>query len=58
MDIDATLAQIRELVVSMSETAEVGSEGFELAERVAALDVWMSKGGCMPREWFEVSGLI
>lgn len=48
MDVNATLAEIRALV-----RAEESGEGdaTRLAELVAALDAWLTRGGFLPDEW-------
>lgn len=51
MDPNETLRQIRDLVVALSESADVDSDGFRLAERVSALDTWLSRGGFLPEWW-------
>jgi hypothetical protein len=57
MDPDATLRLIR----VMAEPVENGRRGYDrheaieelehLAELVRALDRWLSRGGCLPKEW-------
>ena len=51
MDIDACLSDIRHLVALVLESDCDSDEAIELAELVSGLDDWMSRGGCMPKEW-------
>ena len=49
MDVNATLARIRELTAS-TDPDHLG-DLVELAELVRALDEWISKGGFLPDAW-------
>jgi hypothetical protein len=53
MDPDATLTQIRNLIIQHQTSAEEmsTSDAAELVELVDSLDEWMSKGGFLPTEW-------
>jgi hypothetical protein len=53
MDPDATLAQIRNLIIQHQTSAEEmsTSDAAELVELVDSLDEWMTKGGFLPTEW-------
>lgn len=53
MDPDATLAQIRDLIVKYQTSAEEmsTSDAAELVELVDGLDEWMTKGGFLPTDW-------
>lgn len=53
MDPDETLRQIRALCneIAMAAAAERAELAEQLAERVEALDEWMTKGGFAPAAW-------
>jgi hypothetical protein len=47
MDPNATLTELRELV-AFDDPAAVAEE---MAERIEALDAWLTNGGFLPDEW-------
>ena len=54
MDPDACLAEIRALVKEVQEAPTLQGQGYyaaDLAERVDALDEWLTKGGFVPAAW-------
>lgn len=54
MDVDATLARIRELTAEIDTrelTLAQSSELVELVELVEALDEWLTGGGFLPARW-------
>ncbi len=55
MDPDKCLEEIRKCAAVVNEQAEAGLSDFDacfhLAEHVAALDEWISKGGFLPAAW-------
>lgn len=58
MDPNQTLSDIRELVIRIQDAEDSGADQVEhvamaLAEKVNALDTWMSNGGFMPGLWEE-----
>lgn len=58
MDPNECLRQIRDLVRQVEMSANTGAPHFqlalELAERVTALDEWLTKGGFVPSAWWKV----
>jgi len=46
MDPTATLDEIRKLIEE-----DQGGTDPELADRILALDLWLSKGGFLPKQW-------
>ena len=55
MDPDATLNEIRELIVDFNDTSKsLASRNISLetmAEKFQALDTWLNSGGFLPRSW-------
>lgn len=51
MDIDATLAMIRDYVADVLESDCDSDAAIELAELVSGLDDWISRGGYLPADW-------
>lgn len=53
MDPDATLAQIRALIIQHQTSSEEMSTGdaADLVDLVDSLDEWLTKGGFLPTEW-------
>jgi len=55
MDPDATLNEIRELIVDFNDTSKsLASRNISLeamAEKFQALDDWLNSGGFLPRSW-------
>ena len=51
MDPDNTLQAIRDIVEEALGSDGESDKILELAERFEALDVWMSRGGFLPRKW-------
>jgi hypothetical protein len=47
---DETLQKIRELVLEILEHSEY-TGGEDLAEQFQALDVWLTTGGNLPKDW-------
>ena len=62
MDPNACLAEIRALVDKINSDDAVkdleycGGLGAELAEKIDALDSWITRGGFIPREWDSFTG--
>jgi hypothetical protein len=54
MDPDKTLAEICELAENQDGSAEASA----LAERVLALDEWLTKGGLFPARWEDTHGWV
>jgi hypothetical protein len=53
MDVNATLARMRELYVLMVDgnPKMIADYGQELAELAESLDGWMTGGGYLPQAW-------
>lgn len=55
MDPDAVLKEIRAVVMVLEEdfccAEHAEMAGTDLAEKVHALDEWLTKGGLLPKEW-------
>jgi hypothetical protein len=53
MDVNLVLHEIRELTVKIANFEGESYDAHLLAEKVDALDNWMSKGGFAPDAWRE-----
>lgn len=53
MDPNATLRELRDLVRDAENGEDVQDE---IAERFAALDNWITRGGFLPAEWSTIPG--
>lgn len=52
MDPEVCLKEMRELSKNlMGDNVYAGTWALQLAERVEAMDEWLSKGGFPPRDW-------
>ena len=55
MDPNATLAEIRALIERWQAAGSRGpwteAEADQLIEKVADLDKWITRGGCLPADW-------
>lgn len=55
MDPDTVLADIRELAAKLTSddqrAADLVDVALDLADRVTALDEWLSRGGSLPAAW-------
>ena len=51
MDIDAALANMRELVKAALESEAYGITAEDLAEQFESIDTWLSSGGFLPVGW-------
>lgn len=54
MDPDATLAELRELLVQPDPGADADDRLAAMAELVQAMDAWLSAGGFLPAAWCPV----
>ena len=51
MDPNATLDEIRELLKFVHNDAGVTNPARELADKITALDEWLTAGGFLPEAW-------
>jgi hypothetical protein len=51
MDPDAALTEIRELTIKILAGKDAEGDAVRLAELIAGLDEWLSKGGFAPAAW-------
>ena len=57
MDPEIVLKRIRQLtrrILESDDYVNTASTAYELAEKVQALDEWISKGGLLPEDWADL----